>query len=109
MDGQLAFDATGGAIFLGLMKDRAAHPERLLDISRLPDMGADQSAAGRGPARRRVGPHERRRSGFGGAPALSRHRREPAFFAGSGQLRYMATIGVNILQRTRCEHVPGRG
>ena len=35
MDGQLAFIA-GGTDLLGLMKDRAAHPERLLDINGLP-------------------------------------------------------------------------
>ena len=38
MDGQLAFIA-GGTDLLGLMKDRAALPERLLDINGLPDMG----------------------------------------------------------------------
>ena len=37
MDGQLAFIA-GGTDLLGLMKDRAALPERLLDINGLPDM-----------------------------------------------------------------------
>ena len=37
MDGQLAFIA-GGTDLLGLMKDRAAFPERLLDINGLPDM-----------------------------------------------------------------------
>ena len=37
MDGQLAFIA-GGTDLLGLMKDRAAHPERLLDINGLPDL-----------------------------------------------------------------------
>ena len=36
-DGQLAFIA-GGTDLLGLMKDRAALPERLLDINGLPDM-----------------------------------------------------------------------
>ena len=37
MDAQLAFVA-GGTDLLGLMKDRATHPERLLDINGLPDM-----------------------------------------------------------------------
>ena len=36
-DGQVAFIA-GGTDLLGLMKDRAALPERLLDINGLPDM-----------------------------------------------------------------------
>ena len=38
IDPQLAFIA-GGTDLLGLIKDRAAHPERLLDINGLPDMG----------------------------------------------------------------------
>ena len=37
LDSQLAFIA-GGTDLLGLMKDRAALPERLLDINGLPDM-----------------------------------------------------------------------
>src|ERR1700757_740511 len=37
-DPQLAFIA-GGTDLLGLIKDRAALPERLLDINGLPDMG----------------------------------------------------------------------
>src|SRR5437867_8464767 len=36
-DPQLAFIA-GGTDLIGLMKDRAARPERLLDINGLPDM-----------------------------------------------------------------------
>src|SRR5207249_3703473 len=36
-DPHLAFIA-GGTDLLGLIKDRAAHPERLLDINGLPDM-----------------------------------------------------------------------
>ena len=40
--------------------------------------GADRSVAGRRPAHRRAGSDERRGGGHGRAPALSRHRREPA-------------------------------
>src|SRR6201990_3206918 len=36
-DSQLAFIA-GGTDLIGLMKDRATLPDRLLDINRLPDM-----------------------------------------------------------------------
>jgi xanthine dehydrogenase YagS FAD-binding subunit len=37
LDPQLAFIA-GGTDLIGLMKDRAAHPEHLLDINGLPNM-----------------------------------------------------------------------
>ena len=76
-DGQLAFIA-GGTDLLGLMKDRVAIPQRLLDINGLPDLAADRSVARRRLAHRRAGPHERGGGGHGGAPALSSDRREPA-------------------------------
>jgi xanthine dehydrogenase YagS FAD-binding subunit len=44
MDPQLAFIA-GGTDLLGLIKDRAAHPERLLDINSLPDLPLDAPPA----------------------------------------------------------------
>src|SRR5579859_279834 len=43
MDPQLAFIA-GGTDLLGLMKDRAALPERLLDINGLADMARIEAA-----------------------------------------------------------------
>src|ERR1700724_3226062 len=50
IDPQLAFIA-GGTDLLGLIKDRAAHPERLLDINGLPDMGRVEALPGGGPKR----------------------------------------------------------
>ena len=44
LDPQLAFIA-GGTDLIGLMKDRAALPERLLDINGLPNMARDRGAA----------------------------------------------------------------
>src|SRR5271169_4057780 len=93
MDGQLAFIA-GGTDLLGLMKDRAALPERLLDINGLPDGGL------------RVGALARMSDV---AADLEVRRRFPVIaesllFAASGQLRNMATIGGNIMQRTRCAY-----
>ena len=44
LDPQLAFIA-GGTDLLGLMKDRAALPERLLDINGLPDMARIEALA----------------------------------------------------------------
>src|SRR5919106_5477595 len=43
-DPQLAFIA-GGTDLIGLMKDRAALPERLLDINALPDMAGGEKRA----------------------------------------------------------------
>jgi len=66
--------SSAGTDLLGLMKDRAALPERLLDINGLPRY-ARSRVGRRGPGHRRAGPDERRGSGRGGAPTLSRHRR----------------------------------
>src|SRR2546427_11286159 len=53
-DPELAFIA-GGTDLIGLMKDRAALPRRLLDINKLPDMAGVEGVPGggrrvRGPA-----------------------------------------------------------
>src|SRR5271167_1961576 len=102
MDGQLAFIA-GGTDLLGLMKDRAALPERLLDINGLPDMGRIEALPDGGL---RVGALARMSDV---AADLEVRRRFPVIaesllFAASGQLRNMATIGGNITQRTRCAY-----
>ena len=101
-DTQLAFIA-GGTDLIGLMKDRAARPERLLDINGLPDMARIEALPDGGL---RIGalarmsdvaadPEVRRRF-----PVIS----ESLLFAASGQLRNMASIGGNIMQRTRCAY-----
>ena len=102
MDGQLAFIA-GGTDLLGLMKDRAALPERLLDINGLPDMGRIEALPDGGL---RVGALARMSDV---AADMEVRRRFPVIaesllFAASGQLRNMATIGGNIMQRTRCAY-----
>ena len=76
-DEQLAFIA-GGTDLLGLMKDRAVLPARLLDINGLPDMARIEPLGRRRPAHRRAGPHERYCRSHGGPPALSGHRRKSA-------------------------------
>ncbi|MER7173191.1 FAD binding domain-containing protein, partial [Streptomyces mesophilus] len=100
-------DADPGARFLGggtnlvdLMKAGVESPERLIDIRELPLDGIDLTEEGG----LRIGatvtnsdlaahPEVRRRY-----PALTQ-----AVLAGaSGQLRNMATVGGNLLQRTRC-------
>src|ERR1700740_1087368 len=102
IDPQLAFIA-GGTDLLALMKDRAAHPERLLDINGLPDMGRIEALPDGGL---RVGALARMSDV---AADLEVRRRFPVIaesllFAASGQLRNMATIGGNIMQRHGCAY-----
>ena len=101
-DPQLAFIA-GGTDLLGLIKDRAALPERLLDINHLPDMvrievlqsGDLQIGALVRMSDLAVHPEVRARF-----PVVS----EALLFAASGQLGNMASIAGNIMQRTRCAY-----
>ena len=101
-DRQLAFIA-GGTDLLGLMKDRATFPERLLDINRLPGMAhiearPDGSLRIGALARMSdVAAHLQVRQRF---PVIA----EALLFAASGQLRNMASMGGNIMQRTRCAY-----
>jgi xanthine dehydrogenase YagS FAD-binding subunit len=101
-DPDLAFIA-GGTDLIGLMKDRAARPERLLDINGLPDMARIDALADGGL---RIGALARMNDV---AAHVDVRRRFPLIvesllFAASGQLRNMASIGGNIMQRTRCAY-----
>jgi xanthine dehydrogenase YagS FAD-binding subunit len=102
IDPQLAFVA-GGTDLLGLIKDRAAHPERLLDINGLPGMGRVEALPDGGL---RMGALAR----MSDVAADQTVRRrfpviaEALLFAASGQLRNMASMGGNIMQRTRCPY-----
>src|SRR6266568_3829446 len=101
-DPQLAFIA-GGTDLIGLMKDRAQLPERLLDINGLPDMARIEALPGGGM---RIGALAR----MSDVAADAEVRRcfpviaEALLFAASGQLRNMASMGGNIMQRTRCAY-----
>ena len=99
-DPQLAFIA-GGTDLLGLVKDRAALPERLLDINGLPDMERIEALPDGGL---RIGALARM-SDVAADPAVRRRFpvvAEALLSSASGQLRNMASIGGNIMQRTRC-------
>jgi len=101
-DPEVAFIA-GGTDLIGLMKDRAAHPERLLDINGLPDMARTEALPDGGL---RIGALARMSEV---AANIEVRRRFPVvaealLFAASGQLRNMASIGGNIMQRTRCAY-----
>jgi xanthine dehydrogenase YagS FAD-binding subunit len=102
VDPELAFIA-GGTDLIGLIKDRAALPERLLDINGLPNM-AEIDALPEGSLRigalarmSDVAAHMEVRRRF---PVVA----EALLFAASSQLRNMASIGGNIMQRTRCAY-----
>ncbi len=101
-DPELAFIA-GGTDLIGLMKDRAALPTRLLDINALPGMARIEALADGGL---RIGALAR----MSDVAADTEVRRrfpviaESLLFAASGQLRNMASMGGNIMQRTRCAY-----
>jgi xanthine dehydrogenase YagS FAD-binding subunit len=101
-DAGLAFIA-GGTDLIGLIKDRAALPERLLDINHLPGMARIEPLPG---GSLRIGALARMSDVAANAEV---RRRFPAvaealLFAASGQLRNMASMGGNIMQRTRCAY-----
>src|SRR5438876_5540123 len=101
-DPDLAYIA-GGTDLIGLMKDRAALPKRLLDINTLPDMARIEALPDGGL---RIGALARM-SDVAAHPDVRRRFpvvAEALLFAASGQLRNMASIGGNIMQRTRCAY-----
>lgn len=101
-DPQIAFIA-GGTDLIGLMKDRAAFPEHLLDINGLSGMSRVEALSDGGL---RIGALAR----MSDVAADGEVRRrfpviaESLLFAASGQLRNMASMGGNIMQRTRCAY-----
>src|SRR5436853_883035 len=101
-DPQLAFIA-GGTDLIGLMKDRAALPERLLDINGLPNMARIEALPEGGV---RIGALARMSDVAADTEVRLRFPvvAEALLFAASGQLRNMASIGGNIMQRTRCAY-----
>lgn len=107
----------GGTTLLDLMKANLAEPPQLVDINKLPLMGIEQTKDGLriGALARMsdVGEHPLVVQGY---PAVS----QSLLLAASPQLRNMASIGGNLLQRTRCgyfrdaafpcnKRVPGSG
>lgn len=103
----VASDATarflaGGTTLVDLMKCDVEQPSRLVDILRLPGLDrieSDASSVRIGATARMsdVAEHPVIIEGF---PAI----RESLLLAASQQLRNMATIGGNLLQRTRCSY-----
>ncbi|GAA3517722.1 xanthine dehydrogenase YagS FAD-binding subunit [Streptosporangium album] len=100
---------SGGARYLGggtnlvdLMKDGVEAPDRLIDVRQLPFAGIRETPdggllIGATTTNSDLAAHPEIRRRY---PALSQ-----AVLAGaSGQLRNMATVGGNLLQRTRCAY-----
>jgi xanthine dehydrogenase YagS FAD-binding subunit len=99
----------GGTDLLTLMKHNISTPDRLIDLKRLPELEDTIEPAGDGIAigalatLSQIEDHPLIRETY---PALS----QAASLAATPQLRNMATIGGNLLQRPRCwyfrnEHV----
>ncbi|WP_426437061.1 FAD binding domain-containing protein [Bradyrhizobium genosp. P] len=98
----LAFIA-GGTDLIGLMKDRLTLPDCVMDINGLSDFSLIEPLPGGGI---RIGALARMSDV---AANMEVRRRFPVvaeglLFAASGQLRNMASIGGNIMQRTRCAY-----
>jgi xanthine dehydrogenase YagS FAD-binding subunit len=101
-DPRLAFIA-GGTDLIGLMKDRVTLPDCVMDINGLSDFSQIEPLPGGGI---RIGALARMSDV---AANIEVRRRFPLIaegllFAASGQLRNMASIGGNIMQRTRCAY-----
>ncbi len=90
----------GGTNLVDLMRENIEQPDALIDVTRLPSAGITESPGG---------------GVFSGAEvkntAVANHplirQRYPMLaqailFGASGQIRNMATVGGNIMQRTRC-------
>ncbi|UPL50395.1 FAD binding domain-containing protein [Hymenobacter sublimis] len=107
----------GGTTLLDLMKANLQQPPQLIDLNRLPFRGIEQTKDGL-----RIGALERM-SDVGEHPLVQQQvpaLSESLLLAASPQLRHMASIGGNLLQRTRCgyfrdaafpcnKRVPGSG
>src|SRR2546428_3091377 len=101
-DPDLAFIA-GGTDLIGLMKDHVALPQHVLDINSLPDMSRIEALPEGGL---RIGALARMNDV---AADVEVRRRFPVItesllFAAYGQIRNMASMGGNIMQRTRCTY-----
>ena len=92
----------GGTTLVDLMKCDVERPSRLVDISRLPDLDRIEA----GPDSIRIGATAKM-TDVAEHPAVAENYpavRESLLLAASTQLRNMATIAGNLLQRTRCAY-----
>jgi xanthine dehydrogenase YagS FAD-binding subunit len=89
----------GGTNLVDLMKMGVEHPEHLIDISRLPLTGIEERAGGI-----RIGAMARNSEVAAHPLVMQRFAvlSEALLSGASPQIRNMATVGGNLLQRTRC-------
>lgn len=90
----------GGTNLVDLMRENIEQPDALIDVTRLPSAGITESvhggiSIGAEVKNTAVANHPLVRQRF---PVLS----QAILFGASGQIRNMATVGGNIMQRTRC-------
>jgi xanthine dehydrogenase YagS FAD-binding subunit len=95
----------GGTTLFDLMKLGIETPPSVIDVHRLPgfdtiEAGARELVLGAGARMSDVAAHPAVQDGY---PALS----ESLWRAATQQLRNMATVGGNLLQRTRCAYFRG--
>jgi xanthine dehydrogenase YagS FAD-binding subunit len=93
----------GGTNLVDLMKGGIARPTRLVDVGRLPGLDRIETLAGGGV---RIGALVRNND-LAHDPAFARRFpmvAEALLSGASGQLRNAATVGGNLLQRTRCAY-----
>lgn len=99
-DRQAAFIA-GGTALIDLMKAHVEQHPQLVDINRLPFLGISATAAGlRLGALERMSDTAENPAVVQGFPAVS----QALLASASPQLRNMASLGGNLLQRTRCPY-----
>jgi xanthine dehydrogenase YagS FAD-binding subunit len=90
----------GGTNLVDLMRENIEQPDALIDVTRMASAGITESAQGgvsiaAGVKNTAVANHHLIRQRY---PLLS----QAILFGASGQIRNMATVGGNIMQRTRC-------
>lgn len=90
----------GGTNLVDLMRENVEQPDALVDVTWLPSAGITESATGgvciaAGVKNTAVAHHQLIRQRY---PLLS----QAILFGASGQIRNMATVGGNVMQRTRC-------
>lgn len=90
----------GGTNLIDLMRENIEQPDALVDVTRLPSSGIRETPGeglmiGAEVKNTAVANHPLVRSRY---PVLS----QAILFGASGQIRNMATVGGNLMQRTRC-------
>jgi xanthine dehydrogenase YagS FAD-binding subunit len=101
LDDPRTMPVAGGTELLNWLKEEIVAPERLLDISGLPLAGVESDDQGlRIGALARMSDVAAHPAVTDGYPVLA----ESLLLAASAQLRNMATMGGNLVQRTRCPY-----